>query len=142
MFSVRCCFCCCELPFSETHPLLDKICFSNCAASLIMLARPLKLPWVLLGSPGTLHGPTPPFLLGRALAVQLPPPTASSLDQWLLSGRWSNLSHLPTHLSTAKTGAFCYRVAQMPGNLIPSVKEEAIGETAQHLVPCLLPFTC
>lgn len=105
-----------------------------------MLARPLKLPWVHSCSPETPR-PTPPFLLGRALAVQLPPPAASSLDQWLLSGRWSNLSHLPTHLSTAKTGAFCYQVAQMPGNLILGVKEEAIGETTQHLVPCLLPFT-
>lgn len=73
--------------------------------------------------------------------MQLPPPAARSLDQWLLSGRWSNLNHLPTHLSTAKTGAFCYQVAQMPGNLTPGVKGEAIGETEQHLVPCLLPFT-
>lgn len=87
----------------------------------------------------------PPFLLGRAPAVQLPPPppppAATSMDQWLLSGTWSNLSHLPTHLSTAKTGAFCYQVAQMPGNLTPGVKEEARGATTQHLVPCLLPFT-
>lgn len=85
--------------------------------------------------------PTHHSFWARALAAQLPPPAPSHLDQWLLSGRWSHLSHLPTHLSTAKTGAFCYQVAQMPGNLTPGVKEEAIGETTQHLVPCLLPFT-
>lgn len=78
---------------------------------------------------------------GRHWQYGSQPPAATSMDQWLLSGTWSNLSHLPTHLSTAKTGAFCYRVAQMPGNLTPGVKEEAIGETPQHLVPHLLPFT-
>lgn len=70
-----------------------------------------------------------------------PPPAATSMDQWPLSGTRSNSSHLPTHLSTAKTGAFCYRVARMPGNLTPGVKAEALGETTQHLVPRLLPFT-
>lgn len=69
------------------------------------------------------------------------PTGATSLHQWLLSGTWSNLSHLPTHLSTAKTGTFCSQVAQMPGNITPSVKEDATGEATQHLVPCLLPFT-
>ena len=84
--------------------------------------------------------PTAPFLLDRALAVHLPPPppAATSLHQWLFSGTWGNLNHLPTHLSTANTGAFCSQVAQVPGNLTPGVKEEANRRinTASGALPC------
>lgn len=106
-----------------------------------MLARPLKLPWVHSWSPGTLHGPTPPSCWVGCWQPSSRPPQPAAWIRGSYREDGSNLSHLPTHLSTAKTGAFCYQVAQMPGNLTPSVKEEAIGETAQHLVPCLLPFT-
>lgn len=113
-----------------------------------MLAKPLRLPWVHSWESWNTREThtTIPAREGTGRKAPTPthtntPPAATSMDRWLLSGTRSNLSHLPTHLSTAKTGALCDRVAQMPGNLTPGMKEKATGETTDHLVPRLLPFT-
>lgn len=70
------CFCSCVPPCAKTHLLQGKICFSYCAASLELRARPLKLPWVHSWSPEPPQRPTPPFLVGKALAVQLLSPSS------------------------------------------------------------------
>lgn len=110
-----------------------------------MLAKSLKLPWVHCWESWNSRQTRTTIPAGQGTGSKAPTPTPPQQPPVQITGSYqehgSNLSHLPAHLSTAKTGAFCDRVAQTPGNLTPGMKEEATGETTEHLVPRLLPFT-
>lgn len=81
--------------------------------------------------------PTPPFLLDRALAVRLPPPppAATSLHQWLLSGTgviWTTCQPISQLLIRALSALRLHKCLE---TLHQVWKKKQTGESTQHLVP-------